>query len=335
MSKRNFKRSNIRKQQSEKDKLKFIQDQSSQYGKLAAFQHFLGALQHQDIQYHQYIKIPVDLIDLTAAFIASLISGNDYLLALPSPDMMTVTLDTYQANIKFINKTLTRAQVTYSSLIVCLWYIDQFFCRRRITHAKRKQSTRTWQVRDLFMASIIVADKYMADLTWYNADWADSTQYAYSCHDLNQLERRFLEEMDYSLFVSDQDYYNFCNYLEFRVHLRQINIGSRIMSLSYHNINVLSQQLNPIYVKRLGLSLRPFEAMILLAKTVTSICIMYAATIAATISTAYICYQYSNWLVTVLLEKSIQEHMVLMLVDILDLPDGLRSLLYDSGGSAV
>ncbi|KAI8329211.1 hypothetical protein BC941DRAFT_457373 [Chlamydoabsidia padenii] len=187
-----------------------------------------------------------------------------------------------------------------------------------------------WQVRDLFMASIIVADKYMADLTWTNADWADSTQYAYSCQDLNQLERRFLDEMDYSLFVSEEDYYNFCNYLEFRLHLRQCLIatqGSSVMSLSYHSINVLSQHLNPIYVKRLGLSLRPFDAMILLAKTATSICIMYAATIAAALSTAYVCYQYSTWVVTVLLETKLQEHAVMMVVDMLDIPGGLDSAI--------
>jgi hypothetical protein len=110
-------------------------------------------------------------------------SGNEYLLAFPSPTLMTCTLETYQANIKFINKTLSRAQITYSSLIVCLWYIDQFFARRRRQRLQqqqqqrhmddclystsnkakgsKRQSPKSWHVRDLFMASIIVADKYM------------------------------------------------------------------------------------------------------------------------------------------------------------------------------
>jgi hypothetical protein len=33
-----------------------------QYGKLTAFQHILGAIQQQDIDCHQYIKIPMELI---------------------------------------------------------------------------------------------------------------------------------------------------------------------------------------------------------------------------------------------------------------------------------
>ncbi|ORZ12752.1 hypothetical protein BCR42DRAFT_493486 [Absidia repens] len=336
MSKRNLKRSNIRKQQSEKDKFKFVDIQSSQYGKLEAFQHILGTIQHQDFHYHRYIKIPMELIDLAAVFIAGLMSGNDCLLALPSPTLLTSTLESYQANIKFINKTLTRAQITYSSLIVCLWYIDQFFSRRRRRmHSLKSKSGRhlitgNWLIRDLFMASIIVADKYLADLTWTNSDWAEATQYTYSCQNLNQLEGRFLDEMDYSFYVSEHDYYNFCHYLEFRIHLRQFMIGDQpsVMSLSYHSINVLSQHLNPIYVKRLGLSLRPFEAMKLLAKTAVSICIMYTATVITALSITYICYQYSTRVIAILLERKLQEHVVMIVVDMLDITGGVDSFIF-------
>lgn len=59
----------------------------------------------------------------------------------------------YRDNVNFIRKTLSKAQVGCSSLICSLWYIDHYF--------QQPSKRLHWHPRDLFVASIIVADKYL------------------------------------------------------------------------------------------------------------------------------------------------------------------------------
>lgn len=76
---------------------------------------------------------------------------------------MTTTLaqsQSYRENVNFIRRTLSKAQISCSSLICSLWYIDQYFQQ---PHKKIK-----WHPKDLFLASIVVADKYMYDDAWIN-----------------------------------------------------------------------------------------------------------------------------------------------------------------------
>lgn len=86
------------------------------------------------------------------------------------------------------------------------------------------------------------------------------------------------------------NYCNFVSYLEFRLHTRQLLCGN----VSYRDIDVLSQTLNPEYVARLGLNLRPFQAMILIAKQAVSILVMYAATLATLVSAGFYIVQQSD-----------------------------------------
>lgn len=122
-------------------------------------------------------------------------------------------------------------------------------------------------------------------MTWLNTDWSEWTHYSYSTTQINLLEKRFLNDINFNLYISPISYSNFVSYLEFQLHTRQLLVCCGIFS--YRDIDVLSQSLNPEYVKRLGLNLRPFEAMILLAKQATSIFVMYAATLATLVSAGY------------------------------------------------
>ncbi|ORZ00513.1 hypothetical protein BCR43DRAFT_485350 [Syncephalastrum racemosum] len=219
----------------------------------------------------------------------------------------------FRSDVNFISKTLARAQISCSSLLLGLWYIDRF-CRqqRRRQHASafssslssyssgsfipsppsvssspfsRKSTAArcpTLHARNLFVAAIVVADKFLADVTWSNADWAKNTYYMYSLDDINRLEREFLHILNFRLYIHESEYHHFTDYLAFRLHLRQIH-GSL---LSYRSMNVLSQSLIPIYADRLHLTLRPIEAMFLLTKTLTSICLAYVTVVAA----AYMMY---------------------------------------------
>lgn len=121
--------------------------------------------------------------------------------------------------------------------------------------------------------------------------------------------------MNYQVYVNEQDYRDFCDYLQFRLHLQQLGR----QSLSYHDVHVLSQSLPPVYVSRLRLSLRPVEAMILLAKTVTSICFMYALTFVA----AYVLYQHIR---AVIWQRHLQEHVVVMMIEMIKISGGVRAL---------
>lgn len=94
------------------------------------------------------------MLDLTASFIASLISGNDFILVTPP---LGDSLQLFRENVNFIRKTLSKAQISCSSLICSLWYIDQYFHNNDTNNKKKKN----WNPRDLFIASIVVADKYL------------------------------------------------------------------------------------------------------------------------------------------------------------------------------
>ncbi|KAI8332011.1 hypothetical protein BD560DRAFT_415484 [Blakeslea trispora] len=192
----------------------------------------------------------------------------------------------YRKNVNFIRKTLSKAQVSCSSLICSLWYIDQFFQQERPMHGQ------SWDPRDLFLASIVVADKYIADVTWLNSDWSEWTHFTYSNAEINLLEKRFLSDIGFNLYISELNYSNFVSYLEFRLHSRQL-LGNALL-LSYRDIDVLSQSLNPIYVKRLKLNLRPFEAMLLLLKQAMSILVVYTAALAILVSAGYVLAYHFN-----------------------------------------
>ncbi|KAI9340984.1 hypothetical protein BD770DRAFT_431291 [Pilaira anomala] len=280
MSKKNPKRSMQRKEQSERDKAKYLTD-TSVYSQVAAFRQLLGLVQRQGM-HGNYIPIPFELIDLTASFIASLISGSDFILITPP---LGNSLQLFRENVNFIRRTLSKAQISCSSLICSLWYIDQYF------HQPDLIKKSIWNPRDLFIASIVVADKYLADVTWLNTDWSEWTHFTYTTSHINTLEKRFLTDMNFKLYISNINYSQFVSYLEFRLHTRQILLGN---VLSYRDIDVLSQSLNPEYVARLQLNLRPFEAMLLLIKHALKICVMYTAALATLISAGIYLQASSN-----------------------------------------
>ncbi|KAI8992274.1 hypothetical protein BDB01DRAFT_777817 [Pilobolus umbonatus] len=216
----------------------------------------------------------------------------------------------FRETANFIRKTLCKAQLSCSSLICSLWYIDQYFHQ---PHEMRTQ----WHPRELFLASIVVADKYLTDITWLNADWSEWTHHLYSTRDINRLEMQFLEDMDFKLHVTETEYSNFCSYLEFRVHLRQV-VGNRF-TLSYRDIDVLSQSLCPVYCERLKITLRPFEAMLLFAKTATSLLMVYTAVIATLISTGYVIIQHAEWIHVHLIPHIERERLVMLLLSGIDM----------------
>lgn len=147
-------------------------------------------------------------------------------------------------------------------------------------------------------------DVASADVTWSNAEWSYNTGGYYTCESINRLERQFLQQIDFKLFVTDDQYRHFCSYLEVSLHLRQVvqySGTSLLSSLSYQDVSILSQSLLPIYAERLRLSLRPYEAIMLLAKMVALTFAIYVATLVTLATAAYIIH---------LQAELIQQHLI-------------------------
>jgi len=113
-----------------------------------------------------------------------------------------------------------------------------------------------------------------ADATYSNREWTEHTGNAYTLSELNALERRFLAQLEYRLFVDGTMYTNFVTYLEVSLALKEL---FRRPAMSYKDILILSQYLLPVYAERLGITLRPWEAMLLMSKVVAGICAAYCA----------------------------------------------------------
>ncbi|RUS31279.1 hypothetical protein BC938DRAFT_478135 [Jimgerdemannia flammicorona] len=296
----------------------------------------------------EYTKIPLELIDLTATLIATLITGHSYSYFLFGPAITfpssptrshSPTSNSFHAtlhhDVAFIRRVLRRAQISCTELILSLFYIDRFFhatkerqggLRRksRLDGAESSSSSSGseieaesgtesasgegegksgkadgWSTRDLFMASIVVADKFLwvlfsfppfparmhfvfiADATWPNKEWSVSTSSHYTPSDLTHLERRFLTSLDYRLFVTEQQYRDFVAYLEVLLHLNELLRRGFSSALSYKDVRVLSQYILPAYMKRLRMNpLRPIQAMLLVAGYTAAIYMVYVAGLA-------------------------------------------------------
>src|SRR5690606_22792209 len=99
----------------------------------------------------------------------------------------------------------------------------------------------------------------------------------YSTQEINELERRFLSQINYELYVSEETYNGFLSYLEVSMGLKQI-WGKN--TLSYKDVKILSQNLLPHYIDRLNITLQPIDMLVMLGKAVSSLCIMYMAALA-------------------------------------------------------
>jgi hypothetical protein len=122
--------------------------------------------------------------------------------------------------------------------------------------------------------------------------------------------------MNFKLYISNLNYSNFVSYLEFRLHTRQLICGNDV---SYRDIDVLSQSLNPEYVKRLQLNLRPFEAMLLIVKQAISILVVYAATLATLVSAGIIIVNKSDWIIGQIQQPQMKEQLAMVILSGLDL----------------
>ncbi|KAK9766392.1 hypothetical protein K7432_004559 [Basidiobolus ranarum] len=316
-----------RREQSIKDKDEALRKTVSQISDpLGEYRLFVGRLRSYGMNTEDYTHIPLNLIDLTATMIASIITGENFFLLYVQPmddssdPSLIYPLEVDHAAVNFIRRVLNRTQLSCTSLILGLFFVDRLKSKsNQVYQSPRRRSRRCiyddevsyvkkhsfdvsdvdgsgeWSTIPMFLASVIVADKYLSAATYTNEDWADFTCGRFSLNEINQMERKFLSQLNYNLYVTEEMYEAFLSYIEVSLSLSQI-YGRNV--LSYKDVSILSQSLLPKYINRLNLSLRPVDAMMLMSKVLGAICLCYVAAVAALASMAATC-QYASVMIQI------------------------------------
>ncbi|KAF9405713.1 hypothetical protein BGZ94_003405 [Podila epigama] len=123
--------------------------------------------------------------------------------------------------------------------------------RQRPSPKCNKPGLESWSCVALFLVAVICADKYLFDATFTNAEWAEFTRGRYTTEELNSLERRFLAQLQFKLYVSEPEFDGFLSYLEVILTLKRVWGRGFLAALSYSDVRILSQRLMPAYAGRL------------------------------------------------------------------------------------
>ncbi|KAG0237996.1 hypothetical protein BGW41_008261 [Actinomortierella wolfii] len=142
-----------------------------------------------------------------------------------------------------------------------------------------KGGTETWSSISLFLAAVICADKYLFDATFTNSEWADFTRGMYTNLEINELERRFLSQLQYKMYVSEPEFDGFLSYIEVVLQLQQVWGRGFNVGLSYSDVRILTQQLMPAYAGRLHFRTLQQGVVMVLWQVTLSISRIYLAII--------------------------------------------------------
>ncbi|KAJ3055965.1 hypothetical protein HK097_008574 [Rhizophlyctis rosea] len=265
-------RRSARQEQSQKDKDRMFWNSGKQLADpLAEYRVFISKLREsQDISQDTFIPVPVNLIDLTAHLLTSLITGRDFLSPLYNP------------------VASSKSDIEDKSLSLSDDDKETFFFIKRIirqptsdveprTDGKVNHGERHNPSISLFLTAVICADKYLYDATYTNQDWVTFCNGHYTLHHINTLERTFLHRQNHNLFFTHTDYLQFLSYLDVMLCLRQMY---RWSSLTYTDLLRLSLTVDSKYLNTLNRSLRPYEAVILLLQSLMKTIAQYLAAVA-------------------------------------------------------
>lgn len=145
----------------------------------------------------------------------------------------------------FIQEVLKRSRTTYSTLQTALFYL--FRSRPAITAHLRQGQQDKWEGayiscgRRMFLASLVVASKFVQDKTYRNSAWAKIAGLPVA--EINAAERIFLDLVDYRLFISQPTF-------EQWHHLLHLHVESKTqqhpMVLLPYNLNMSSSTTSPL-----------------------------------------------------------------------------------------
>ncbi|KAF7721486.1 hypothetical protein EC973_004643 [Apophysomyces ossiformis] len=136
----------------------------------------------------------------------------------------------------FIQEVLKRSRTTYSTLQTALFYL--FRSRPAIlAHLHRKSAdVQRWEDayigcgRRMFLASLVVASKFVQDKTYRNSAWAKIAGLPVA--EINAAERIFLDLIDYRLYIAQPTFEQWHHLLHLHVEAKTHNQPTTLHDLS-------------------------------------------------------------------------------------------------------
>ncbi|KAG0171950.1 hypothetical protein DFQ28_010586 [Apophysomyces sp. BC1034] len=136
----------------------------------------------------------------------------------------------------FIQEVLKRSRTTYSTLQTALFYL--FRSRPAILAHLHQKSTdvQRWEDayigcgRRMFLASLVVASKFVQDKTYRNSAWAKIAGLPVA--EINAAERIFLELIDYRLYIAQPTFEQWHHLLHIHVEAKTQNQPTTLHDLS-------------------------------------------------------------------------------------------------------
>ncbi|GJJ73806.1 hypothetical protein EMPS_06164 [Entomortierella parvispora] len=107
---------------------------------------------------------------------------------------------------KFCLKVLSATQLSSSVILLSLKYIQKLLKNNPSIHGQQGSEFR------LFTVSLMLANKFLDDNTFTNKTWSDVT--GISVKEINVMEMEFLNQVQFSLFVSETEYLDWLHSLE-------------------------------------------------------------------------------------------------------------------------
>lgn len=139
----------------------------------------------------------------------------------------------------FIQEVLKRSRTTYSTLQTALFYL--FRSRPEINNyltrmQQQQNNNNNWEYayincgRRMFLASLVVASKFVQDKTYRNSAWAKIAGLPVS--EVNAAERIFLNMIDYRLYISQPKFEQWHHLLHMYVEAKTLNQPTNLHDLS-------------------------------------------------------------------------------------------------------
>ncbi|KAI8971109.1 cyclin-domain-containing protein [Pilobolus umbonatus] len=156
----------------------------------------------------------------------------------------------------FIQEVLKRSRTTYSTLQTALFYlfraqpvVIQYL--QNNNHADPCDVKKTWQHnayiscgRRMFLASLVVASKFVQDKTYRNSAWAKIAGLPVT--EINIAERYFLNIIDYRLYIDQPTFDRWHRLLHYCAQGRIHNIPTSLRDLSCLSFDPISYPPSPI-----------------------------------------------------------------------------------------
>jgi hypothetical protein len=170
-------------------------------------------------------------IDINAVVIESIWYPSNNTTPTPTPLTSTTKAATRVSPVvplrTFIQEVLKRSRTTYSTLQTALFYL--FRARPTILNQLSANNAYISCGRRMFLASLVVASKFVQDKTYRNSAWAKIAGLPVS--EINTSERYFLGMLNYRLYIDQTIFDHWHKLLHLRTQARMHNIPTFLIDL--------------------------------------------------------------------------------------------------------